>query len=71
MVASDSRRHLAPRRRRVVTYDLRTGAFSAVLTLPSMFSLSGDQVTFVLTVDGTTHAAVRDGRRVGLLWTSG
>jgi hypothetical protein len=71
MVASDSRRHPAPRRRRVVTYDLRTGAFSAVLALPSTFSLSGDQVTFVLTVDGTTHAVVRDGHRVGLLWTSG
>jgi predicted extracellular nuclease len=57
--------------RGVVVFDLGTGAFTAVLALPSSFTLNGDHLTFALTVDGTIHAVVRDGRRVGNVWTTG
>ena len=54
--------------RGLVTYDMTTGAFAGVLSLPSSFRLSGDTVRFVLTVDGRTFAVDRDGRRMGAIW---
>lgn len=51
----------------LVTYDSSTG----VLALRSPFRLpSSDQLTIGLTVDGTSHAVVRDGRRTGLIWVA-
>jgi predicted extracellular nuclease len=60
--------------RGIVSFDRRTGAFAAVVTLPSSFRLRGDEVTFDLhVVDGatTTRSHVeRAGQRLGLLWRS-
>lgn len=60
--------------RGIISFDRRTGAFSAVLTLPSSFRLTGDSVSFNLRVgDGTTttrYHVDRSGRRVGLIWRS-
>lgn len=54
----------------LVTFDRRTGAVAAAVGLPTSFTLTGDEVTFVLTVDTTTYGVVRDGRRAGRIWTS-
>ena len=61
---------LALTRAGLVTFDIRTGAFAGVLGLPATFRLSGDDVVFVLAVDGTTYGVVRDGRRSGAVWSA-
>ena len=54
----------------LVTFDLRTGAVAAVLTLPSTFRLNDQTVTFSLTTDTATHVEDVTGRRTGPIWTT-
>jgi predicted extracellular nuclease len=52
----------------LVTFDLRTGAVAAVLSLPSSFTSTDRTVTFSLTTNAATHAADVTGRRTGPVW---
>ena len=54
----------------VITYDVSTGRFGAALALPGFRLPNSDQLTIGLTVNGTSHAVVRDGRRTGLIWVA-
>ena len=56
--------------RGVVSFDPSTGSFAVALVLPASFRLTGDDLTFVLRVDGTTYGVVRDGQRTGPVWVA-
>lgn len=60
--------------RGIISFDRRTGAFSAVLTLPTSFRLTGGAVAFNLRVDDgaatTRYHVDRAGRRLGPVWRS-
>ena len=43
---------------------------AAALALPGFRLPNSDQLTIGLTVNGTSHAVVRDGRRTGLIWVA-
>jgi predicted extracellular nuclease len=54
--------------RGLFTFDRATGEFAGVLELPATIRVTEDTVRFVLTVDDTTYAVDREGRRVGPAW---
>jgi hypothetical protein len=60
--------------RGIISFDRGTGAFSAALTLPPSFRLTGGSVAFNLrVVDGPTttrYHVHRAGHRLGLIWRS-
>ncbi len=52
----------------VVSFDLRSSTFLAVVKLPTGFDLPGDSARFELDLDGTPYAADVAGRRLGNVW---
>ena len=55
----------------LVTFDYRTGAFTAAVKLPASFTLADDTVTFSLLVNGEEYVADVTGTRRGWVWRAG